>query len=125
MVFDLGVPLLVVPLDATNQVPIDATFIDQFHAVEATPLGRMVGQVLESIRVYAEEGVYYAWDPLAAVALVEPGVVRTVEHAVAVEQELPDAGTTRKADTGPVASVAYDADRDAFQRLFIEAFARL
>ena len=123
-VFDLGVPLLVVPLDATNQVPIDAAFIDQFHAVEATPLGRMVGQVLESIRVYAEEGDYYAWDPLAAVALVEPSVVRTLEHAVAVEQDLPDAGTTRKADIGPLASVAYEADRDAFQRLFMDAFAR-
>ena len=124
IVFDLGVPLLIVPLDATNQVPIDTAFIDQFHAVEATPLGRMVGQVLESIRAYAEEGVYYAWDPLAAVALVEPGVVRTVEHAVAVEQELPDAGTTRKTDTGPVARVAYEAERAAFQRLFMEAFAR-
>ena len=123
-VFDLGVPLLVVPLDATNQVPIDAAFIDQFHAAAATPLGRLVGQVLESIRVYAEEGVYFAWDPLAAVALIERSVVRTVAHAVAVEQDLPEAGTTRKADTGPVATVAYDADRDAFQRYFMGAFAQ-
>ena len=123
-VFDLDVPLLLVPLTATNQVPIDAAFIDQFHAVETTPLGRMVGQVLESIRVYAEEGDYYAWDPLAAVALVEPGVMRTVEHAVAVVQQLPDAGTTRRAEAGAVARVAYEADRDAFQRLFMEAFAQ-
>ena len=36
----------------------------------------------------------------------------------------PDAGTTRRADTGPVASVAYNADADRFQHLFMEAFAR-
>ena len=123
-VFDRGVPLLVVPLDATNEVPIDAAFIDQFHTIEANGLGRMVGQVLESIRVYAEEGVYFAWDPLAAVALVEPGVLHTVAHPVAVDQDFPDAGTTRKADTGPLARVAYDADAATFQRLFMEAFAQ-
>ena len=123
-VFDLGVPTLVVPLDATNKVPIDAAFIDAFHAVEQTPLGRMTGQVLESIRRYAEAGVYYAWDPLAAVALLHRNVVQTRDHPVSVDQAHPDAGTTRCAATGPVASVAYDADQNTFQRLFLEAFAR-
>ena len=123
-VFDLGVPMLVVPLDATNKVPIDAAFIDAFHAMEQTPLGRMTGQVLESIRRYAEAGVYYAWDPLAAVALLDRSVVHTLDHPVSVEQALPDAGTTRRAATGPAAAVAYDADRDAFQHLFLETFAQ-
>ena len=123
-VFDLGARMLVVPLDATNKVPIDAAFLDAFHAVEHTPLGQMTGQVLESIRPYAEAGGYYAWDPLAAVALLDRSVVHTIDHPVSVEQNPPDAGTTRRADTGPVASVAYNADAERFQRLFIEAFAR-
>lgn len=123
-VFGLGARMLVVPLDATNKVPIDATFLDAFHAGAQTLLGRMTGQVLESIRRYAEAGVYYAWDPLAAVAMLDRRVVRTVDHPVSVDQEPPDAGTTRRAATGPVARVAYDADADLFHRLFIDAFAR-
>ncbi len=123
-VFGLGVPMLVVPLDATNKVPIDAAFLDAFHAIEHTPLGRMTGQVLESIRRYAESGVYYAWDPLAAVAMLDRSVVQTIDHPISVEQDLPDAGTTRRAETGPLASVAYDADADTFHRLFMDAFAR-
>ena len=122
-VFGLGRPMLVVPLDATNKVPIDAAFLDAFHAVEHTPLGRMTGQVLESIRRYAEAGVYYAWDPLAAVALLDRSVVHTIDHPVSVAQDPPDAGTTRRADAGPVVSVAYDADAARFRRLFMEAFA--
>ena len=123
-VFDLGARMLVVPLDATNKVPIDAAFLDAFHAVEHTPLGRMTGQVLESIRRYAETGVYYAWDPLAAVAMLDRSVVTTIDHPVSVQQNPPDAGATRRADTGPLASIAYNTDAEHFRRLFMEAFAR-
>jgi pyrimidine-specific ribonucleoside hydrolase len=120
-VFSAGTaPMLVVPLDATSKVPIDVDFINEFAAMDLTPLGLLTAQVLESVRVYAERGEYYAWDMLAAVAMLERSVVQTVDHPVNVNT----LGTTRRAATGSEVSVAYNADSDRFRIIFVEAFLR-
>lgn len=127
-VFQLGVPMLIIPLDATNKVPIGFDFIDMFRTALSrnktiTPLGRMVEQLFESVRDFVKEGSYYAWDLLAAVAMLERHVVQTSDFAISVGQiGSPDVGTTRCAATGPLVSVAQDASREEFERLFINAF---
>jgi inosine-uridine nucleoside N-ribohydrolase len=113
-------PMLVVPLDATNKVPIDVDFIDGFAAMDLTPLGTLTAQVLASVRIYAERGEYYAWDMLAAVAMLERSVVQTVDHPIHVNT----LGTTRRVATGNEISVAYSADSDRFRSIFVEAFLR-
>ena len=122
-VFTSQISQLIVPLDATNDVPVTSAFIDSFHAVECGPLGRLTGQVLEVTRRYANLGVYYAWDMLAAVALLDPSVVRTKEHAVAVTQTPPEMGATRRARHGPKKTIAYGAGTARFQQLFFAPFA--
>jgi inosine-uridine nucleoside N-ribohydrolase len=104
-------PMLIVPLvDATNKVPIDVDFINGFAAMDLTPMGTLTAQVLASIRVYADRGEYYAWDMLAAVAMLERSIVRTVNHPINVNK----LGTTRRVTTGNEVSVAYSADLDGF-----------
>ncbi len=53
-------------------------------------LGRFVAQVLETDRKLIEENLYFAWDPLATVTLVEPGVVVTRPAALEVRQKPPE-----------------------------------
>eukprot|EP00566_Odontella_aurita_P018456 CAMPEP_0113532520 /NCGR_PEP_ID=MMETSP0015_2-20120614/4105_1 /TAXON_ID=2838 /ORGANISM="Odontella" /LENGTH=322 /DNA_ID=CAMNT_0000431491 /DNA_START=143 /DNA_END=1111 /DNA_ORIENTATION=+ /assembly_acc=CAM_ASM_000160 len=115
-----GARILVVPLDATNMVPLDDDFISAFPLPEqSTPLGKLVGQV---VRCADGAGVRYAWDPLAAVAMLERHVVEIENHPVSVEIDSADAGTTRRSKEGNSISVAYAADATAFRRCFIDVF---
>ena len=123
IVFASGWKLTLVPLDATNQVPIDLAFLRELQAAARTPLGRFVGQVLETDRKYIEQNIYYAWDPLAAVALVDRAVVRTRAYAIAVQQHPPVAGQTKPlAGRRANARVAWAADALAFKKIFLAAF---
>jgi len=122
-VFSSDLPMTLVPLDATNQVPVKIPFIDQFTKIARCPIGRMTSQVLEAVRPYAEEGVFYAWDPLAAVYLVHPDVVKLSRFPVSIQASGPDAGTSRKSETGYEVSVAMDADGDMFMYYFMTPFA--
>jgi len=121
-VFSSDLPITLIPLDATNQVPVKIPFIDQFTKIARCPVGRMTSQVLEAVRPHAEQGVFYAWDPLAAVYLVHPNVVSLERFPVSVQPSGPNAGTSRKSNTGYEFSVAMDADGELFMRYFIAPF---
>ena len=110
---------LVIPLDATNNVKITPGFIDAFAALGPSPLHRMLCELFELVRPYAAVGSYYAWDPLAAVALLFPSVVTTRRHAIAVSL---DTGTTRTAKSGPRKAIAVTADRDRWEVAFCDPF---
>ncbi len=116
-------PVTIVPLDATNHVRVTTEFIDEFVHVARSPVGRLTADVLEIIRPYVERGTYYAWDPLAAVYLSNPEVVRLERSAIAVTLSWPNAGTTRRAATGAKKLIAVDADASTFTRCFMKPFA--
>ncbi|HYL72902.1 MAG TPA: nucleoside hydrolase [Bryobacteraceae bacterium] len=122
IVFRSGIPIRLIPLDATNKVPIDLAFLRDFSASVHSPLGRFVTQVLESDKKSIEDGYFYAWDPLAAVALLHPAVVKTRRLHIDVLQDPPQDGRTMQAPGTPNAAVALDADAAAFRRIFLQAF---
>ncbi len=121
-VFSSDLPITLIPLDATNHVPVKTPFIDQFTKMARCPIGRMTAQVLESVRPHAEEGVFYAWDPLAAVYLVHPEVVKLSRFPVIVQASGPDAGTSRKSNIGSEFSVAMSADGNLFLECYTSPF---
>ena len=122
-VFAAGLNITLVPLDATNQVPIDLQFLKEFTAAVRSPLGRIAAQVLESDRKYIEAGFFYAWDPLAATALVEPRVLKTARLALELHTRAPQEGRTEIRRAGvPNARVALSADADLFKRTFFSTF---
>ena len=121
IVFRSGIPIRLIPLDATNQVLVDAAFLAKFKAGARSPLARMVAQVLESDRAFIEAGFFYAWDPLAAVALLHPAVVKTANLRIDVRQDPPEEGRTIQTAGSPNAKVALDADGVAWRKLFLEA----
>ncbi len=123
IVFDSGVKLSLIGLDATNKVPIDSAFLHGFQSQARTPLAQFVSQVLETDRKIIEQNIYYAWDPLAAAALVDARVITMRSCAIEVEQAPPEAGRTRNIPgRRPNARVAFDADAEAFKRMFLRAF---
>jgi inosine-uridine nucleoside N-ribohydrolase len=124
IVFRSGVPIRLIPLDATNKVPIDSPFLAKFQTGARSALARVVAQVLESDRAFIEAGFFYAWDPLAAVALLHPAVVKTTNLHIDIRQDPPDEGRTIQTPGRPNARVALDADGEAWRKLFLDALDR-
>jgi purine nucleosidase len=123
-VLESGVRFRLIPLDATNKVPIDMAFAANFKSKAKTPLGKFAAALIEDSRVLIQAKMFYAWDPLAAVAIVNPDVVRMSSVAVEVQPNGVEAGRTREMPGRPGNSrVALDADSALFQKVFLEAFA--
>lgn len=118
-----GARIVLIALDSTNRVPIDRPFVERFDARARAGLGRFVSQVLRSADSVIEQSIFYAWDPLAAVAVVEPAVVTLAGRHIEVDVGGETAGRTRAvAGRPPNARVAVDADGGRFERVFVAAF---
>jgi pyrimidine-specific ribonucleoside hydrolase len=124
IVFRSGIPITLVPLDATNKVPIDQAFLREFQAKARSPLGKVARQVLEADREMIQAGYFYAWDPLAAVALLHPEIIRPTKLHLEILQDGPEQGRTAQSPGQPNASVALDADAAGFRRVFLQAFEK-
>ena len=124
LVFASGARIQLVPLDATNRVPINAAFLRDLQSKARAPLGRLVAGILDRERDLIDQGTMYAWDPLAAVALVEPSVAVMTPLAIEVKQKPPEDGRTAEIKGGrPNASAALDALQAVFRKTFLAALA--
>jgi len=118
-----GLPIELVPLDATNHVPINAVFVRDFSKKTSSPLGLFVSQLFAGERDLIEQHAFYAWDPLAAVILAHPGIARFKNYHIEIEMKAPAEGQTRSLAAGkPNTRVASDVEPAAFMRLFTSAF---
>lgn len=123
IVFRSGVPIRLIALDATNKVPIDARFLREFESKAQSPLARVVAGVLKADHETIDAGLFYAWDPLAAAALLRPGIVKTAAMHIDIRQNAPEEGRTIAVSGPPNTKVAIDADAAAFRAFFLDSFA--
>lgn len=123
-VFRSGVPIRLVPLDATNHVRIDRAFVEALSRRRQTPLSRFTAQVLAANRHYIDEGSYYAWDTLAAVSIVAPDAVRFRPARIDVSLERGEEGrTVATAASGATTQYGFDAAAARFRQVFLETLA--
>jgi inosine-uridine nucleoside N-ribohydrolase len=113
-----GVPMTLIPLDASDSVPITPFVREAIQAHARTPALRVVGTLL-SDAYYAQPFVYF-WDPLAAVASRDSGVVRLADTRLVIDtSEGPSHGVTRAGPTGASVLAATSADAAAFEHQFL------
>jgi pyrimidine-specific ribonucleoside hydrolase len=132
-VFDSGARIHLIPLDATNHVPIDTGFLRELQRKARTPLGEFVVAIMERDRKLIEQGTYYAWDAVAGVALVDPAAAQTTPMAIDVKQDPPEEGRTAETTPRPAkaqvvirstnAWVALGANATVFRQIFTAALA--
>ena len=121
-VFDAGAKILLVPLDATNVVPVDLPFVHGLRE-RGTTLGNTIAGMLEHQCNLSESGSCYAWDALAAIALLNPAVVSASAMAIEIRQKAPEEGRTAEVPgKAPNASVALGADATLFRKTYWSAF---
>jgi pyrimidine-specific ribonucleoside hydrolase len=111
-----GVPLALVPLDATNQVPVTNEFAGALERHRAdSPAAGTAWRLFRTTGMFT--GGQYFWDPLAATALTDRQVLRWERRRLSViTAPGPQQGRTISRADGVSARVATDADRAAFER---------
>ena len=110
IVVESGVPILLVPLDATNDVPFGRDVVLRLSLLE-TPTGRAEYQRLSAQTWF--DGAFM-WDELTAVAAMRPDTVTIEQRRLAVDAD----GATVARDDGAVVDVAVAADAAAFDEEF-------
>jgi hypothetical protein len=115
IVFDTGVPITLVPLDATNDVPV-TPFL--YQAVEAHRTYSAVSEfTAEYLEVTPLIGGMYHWDELAAVVATDESVVTLEERQLEIDED----GATVGVPAGRTVRVAVAADVAAFENHFYAA----
>ncbi len=118
IMFEFGVPIRLIALNATNDVPIEQSFVDQLAAID-TPQAQFLTEVLAYPANAAGIGSFLSfWDPLAACTITVPSLVTTETFPLLVWQELDeedDQSASLIVDTehGSPIEVAIAASKDA------------
>lgn len=127
-IFASGVPITLVTLNATSQVPITEAFVEQLAAIN-NPVAAFLTQILASETIKPGIGSYLDfWDPLAACVLVNPTLITTQPFSLRVEQELDEeddkSGMLIVDNTrGSTMDVALSADANAVYQAYLEGIA--
>jgi purine nucleosidase len=118
-------PLLLIPLDVTNQVPVGLDFLRRLAAQPEHPLSQLTGQfwatTVATIPTY--EYTYFMWDVLATsyLAIPEAFEVETLELAV-VPTGAGAGRTIRQPGSGHWVRVAKHVDTAAFYAYLLQQF---
>lgn len=123
-VFESGVPITLVPLDATNDVPVPASWQDSLDGAGANEPTEYLRGLVETFPAVTS-GFFYLWDELAASVAVGEDLVVTEQTSVMVVTEAgPGAGSTVRDPGGVPISVATAVpDPDRFYAHFLETLA--
>lgn len=120
LVLASGAPITLVPLDATNHVPMTSAFYQRLKAEHVSPVAGFVFDVLTRRFGLIQAGGYYFWDPLAAAILTDESLATLQLRSLRViETEGPDSGRTQSAVGGATVRVALSADSGRFEPLFL------
>jgi pyrimidine-specific ribonucleoside hydrolase len=122
VVFGSGAAITLVPLDATNDVPVTMGFFRRLENDRTTSVAEFVYRVLAAQEAYVRLGSYYFWDPLAAAMATEGGLGSFEERSlIVVTEEGAESGRTLEHEGGTLMRVAMKADRERFEELFLDA----
>lgn len=122
--FEMDLPLICVPLDVTNNVPVKRDFLTKLARQAERRLSNLAGQLwamtVDTIPSY--HYVYFMWDILATSYLAIPGAFKTEEIRAIVSNRPPNAGQTTLDRDGHQVTIVTDVDRDIFYKYILKQF---
>lgn len=84
-VFQSGVKITLVPLDATRHVPINPAFIQTLKAQPLSPNGMLFTRVIDLFSDEINSQQWHFWDTLTSVAALHPEVLTTQNQTIGVK----------------------------------------
>lgn len=113
----------IVPLDATNDVPITPSYVERLGREGRTAEAKLVHAIVTQpdLAPYIQDGSAYWWDTLAAAEVFDAvSPVRLRPAKVDVRQDGAAAGRTYVTPKGTPQNVGYDADPVAYENGFLQ-----
>jgi inosine-uridine nucleoside N-ribohydrolase len=121
IVLESGVPVTLVPLDATNCVPVTSESYERIRDNHTSPEATLVFDLLTADYEEIEWGVLYFWDPLVAAVVTDESLATFQTMRLCfVEEAGSESGGTKLVHDGPEVRVAVSADRQRFERVFLD-----
>jgi inosine-uridine nucleoside N-ribohydrolase len=121
IVLGSGAPITLVPLDATQYVPVTPEFYRQLKSNRGTPEAEFAYRVLTQKESDVRSGTYCFWDPFAAALLMDGRLATYKEMRLTViEEDGPQSGRTMVSSPGHPVRVADGADAAGFERRFLD-----
>jgi pyrimidine-specific ribonucleoside hydrolase len=120
MVFASGLPLTLVPLDATNFVPVDQSFVNRLEREKETPQAEFVYRLLKASEGLIAEGGYCFWDTFSAALMTDNSLATFREVPLRVIEEGLESGRTAYDPGGKMLRVAVSADAERFRQTLLD-----
>jgi purine nucleosidase len=119
-VIQSGIPVTLVPLDATNKVPLTRKFIDRLgkFAAQSSMAAQLASQSWQLVAGGGGADQYYFWDTLTAAAMLDRSVVRIENLNIKLITDGPSQGRTLEDPNGTPIEVALDARQDKVENMF-------
>jgi inosine-uridine nucleoside N-ribohydrolase len=98
-VFQSGVPITLVPLDATNSVPITYEFLGRLALQNSSSTSRLAYDMWQVAKPDIDKGFYHFWDTLTAAVMLDDSFVTVERLPLRVIIEPPSQGRTMLVDS--------------------------
>lgn len=124
-VFSSGVPIVLVGLDVTNQLPINMQFYKQLKRKQHSPEAAYVFAILKNNLNMLRQNVWYFWDPLTAVIADDASIAQIKQQPVRVvlTPEQQSGATIIDNKNGTPVGVVVAADGNKFKNRFLSEIA--
>lgn len=120
IVFKSGIPIVLVPLDATKDVPVTRSFYRALGNNLTTPAANLVYEILTANLGFVDSGGFQFWDSLTSAIFTDQSIVTFEEmQLTVVEEEGPESGYTKPDSMGARIKVVVSADRAKFEALLL------
>jgi inosine-uridine nucleoside N-ribohydrolase len=120
VVFNSGIPIILVPLDVTKDVPVTRTFYRTLEKHRDTSSAALVYDMLTANLGFVDSGGFQFWDSLTAAIVTDPTIAQYEQMELTViEAEGPESGRTKLISGSPTIKVAVSADRERFERTLL------
>jgi len=120
IVFNSGISIILVPLDATKDVPVTRNFYRVLGKNRDTSSANLVYKILTANLDVVDSGGFQFWDSLTAAIFTDPSVAKYQEmELTVVEKEGLESGRTVTTGNGAKIKVAMSADRGRFEQILL------
>jgi pyrimidine-specific ribonucleoside hydrolase len=122
MVFATGIPVTLIPLDATDILSVNRAFVDKLQVDSSNLVGVFCYKVINRLASRVEEEKYYLWDVIAAVVIENADITEIEQRRIfVVEAEGNEMGRMLDdEERGHKINVCKKVDRSQFEIRFLE-----
>ncbi len=121
IVFRSGIPITMISLDVTNQLPITKQFYARIKANQKSPQAKFMYELFKHNEKMLRSSTWYFWDPLAAVVATDESIA-TIEDRnlrVVLTPDSQSGATVVDDKNGNKVRVCVRIDKEQFEKILL------